>query len=61
MTTHSYDILLKNGHVIDPKNSIDSKMDVAIEGDRIAAVEADMNPALASQVVDVSGLYITPG
>jgi len=29
------DILLKGGHVIDPKNKIDSKMDVAIVADKI--------------------------
>lgn len=61
MDTPQYDLLLKNGHVIDPKNNIDGKMDVAISGKTIAAVEADINPALAAQVVDVSGLYVTPG
>lgn len=61
MTTPTYDLLLKNGHVIDPKNNIDGKMDVAITGDRVAAVERDINPALASQTVDVAGRYITPG
>ncbi len=56
-----YDLLLKNGHVIDPKNRIDGKMDVAITGGKIAAIEADINPALASKVVDVTGLLVTPG
>ncbi|OUC04932.1 dihydroorotase, partial [Litorilinea aerophila] len=56
-----YDLLLKNGHTIDPLNHIDGPMDVAIAGGRIAAVERDINPALAAQVVDVSGHYVTPG
>ncbi|GIV77315.1 MAG: amidohydrolase [Litorilinea sp.] len=56
-----YDLLLKNGHTIDPLNHIDGPMDVAIAGSRIAAVERDINPALAAQVVDVSGHYVTPG
>jgi dihydroorotase len=56
-----YDILLKGGYVIDPANQINGKRDVAITGNRIAAVEADINPALANKVVDVSGLYVTPG
>ena len=56
-----YDLLLKHGHVIDPKNHIDGPMDVAVAGDRIAAVDADINPELAAQVVDVRGLYVTPG
>ncbi len=56
-----YDLLLKNGHVIDPKNKRDGKMDVAIKGKKIVRVAADINPAEASKVADVSGLYITPG
>src|SRR5688572_30884295 len=62
MTTEfQYDLLLKNGYTIDPLNNIDGKMDVAIAGGKIAAVAEDINPALAKQVVDVSGQYVTPG
>lgn len=61
MDSPQFDLLLKNGHVIDPKNNIDGKMDVAVSGEQIAAVGADINPALAAQVVDVAGLYVTPG
>lgn len=56
-----YDLLLKNGHTIDPLNHMEGKFDVAIGGGKIAAVAADINPALARQVVDVSGYYVTPG
>jgi dihydroorotase len=60
-TEHQYDLLLKNGHTIDPLNNIDGKMDVAIANGKVAAVAADINPALAKKVVDVSGNYVTPG
>jgi dihydroorotase len=56
-----YDLLLKNGHVIDPKNNVDAVMDVAIRAGRIAAVAPGINPAEAKKVIDVSGLYVTPG
>ncbi len=56
-----YDILLKGGHVIDPQNNLDQVMDVAVTGDRIARVAADIDPVLAQTVADVSGLYVTPG
>ena len=56
-----YDLLLKGGHTICAKNGIDGRMDVAIRGGKIAALEADINPALADKIVDVSGLYVTPG
>lgn len=57
----NYDLLLKNGHVIDPLNHVDGRMDVAIAGDKIASVAADIDPATATQVVDVAGHYVTPG
>lgn len=56
-----YDLLIKNGHVIDPKNSINERRDVAIAGGKIAAVEKNIDPATATKVVDASGLYVTPG
>jgi dihydroorotase len=56
-----YDLLLKGGHVIDPKNNIDAVRDVAIRGDRIAAVAPDLPASSARKTIDVSGLYVTPG
>ena len=55
------DILLKGGHVIDPKNKIDSKMDVAISNGKIFQVAADIPAKNAKQVIDVSGLFVCPG
>ena len=56
-----YDLLLKGGHVIDPANGIDAKMDVGISSGKIAAVEKNIPANQAGKVVDVSGLYVTPG
>ena len=56
-----YDLLLKGGRVIDPKNKISAVRDVAIAGGKIAAVEANIPAARARRTVDVSGLYVTPG
>lgn len=55
------DILLKGGHVIDPKNNIDSKMDIAIFGGKILRVASDIPTNTAKRTIDVSGLYVTPG
>ncbi len=60
-TSIPYDLLLKGGRVIDPKNNIDGNADVAVAEGKIAAVAPDLNPADAARVVDVSGLVITPG
>ena len=56
-----YQIVLKGGHVIDPRNQIDGVMDVAIADGKIAAVRPNINPSEARTVADVSGLYVTPG
>ncbi len=56
-----YDMLIKGGHVIDPKNGIDGIRDVAIRDGKIAAVEQTIAPGTASRVVDAKGLYVTPG
>lgn len=57
----SYDILIKNGHVIDAKNQIDGIYDVAINANRIAAVAKNISRSDAGLVVDASGLFVTPG
>jgi dihydroorotase len=59
--TPQYELLLKGGHVIDPANNIDEAMDVAVSGGKIAAVQKDIPASSAAKVVDVSGLYVTPG
>jgi dihydroorotase len=56
-----YDLLLQGGHVIDAKNNIDAVRDVAIRGGKIALVAQRIDPAQAFKVVNVSGLYVTPG
>lgn len=55
------DILLKGGHVLDAKNKIDSKMDVAISGDKIVMVSPDIPANTAKKVIDVTGMYVVPG
>ena len=56
----SYDLLLRGGHVIDPKNGVNSQADVAIKDKRIAALGPAL-PGQAAKIIDVSGLYVTPG
>ena len=57
----NYDLLLKGGHVIDAKNRVDGVRDVAIAGGKIAMVAEKIDPASARKVVNVAGLYVTPG
>ena len=57
----SFDLLLKGGRVIDPANGRDRVMDVAVKAGKIAAVEPSIESSRAAVVVDVRGLYVTPG
>src|SRR5437667_2481185 len=57
----SYDLPLRGGHLIDPGNHLSAVRDVAIAAGKVAAVAPRIDPAEAFKVVDVSGLYVTPG
>lgn len=57
----AYDLLLKGGHVIDPKNNLNAPLDVAISGGKVARVAAGIPREDAKAVVDVRGLYVVPG
>jgi dihydroorotase len=60
MAAQDYDLLIKGGHVIDPKNGIDGIRDVAVKEGVVAAVAANIG-GTAETVVDASGKYVTPG
>ena len=53
-------LLLRGGHVIDPKNDIDGPADVAVADGIVQAVGSDL-AVEADKTVDVTGLYVTPG
>ncbi|MEX0679829.1 MAG: amidohydrolase/deacetylase family metallohydrolase [Balneolales bacterium] len=57
----SFDLLIKGGHVIDPKNEINAPMDVAIHDNVIAKVSGHIPAADAEKVIDATGYYVTPG
>lgn len=55
------DLLLKGGRVIDAKNNIDSKMDVAVKAGKIFRVAENIPAGTAKKVIDVSGMLVSPG
>jgi dihydroorotase len=61
MMAQEIDILLKGGHVIDPKNNISTQMDVAIANGKILKVAPGIPVNNAKKIIDASGLYVTPG
>jgi len=61
MQAQEYDLLIKNGHVIDPKNHVNAKMDIAIAGGKIAKVGNDISATQSKKTIDAKGLFIVPG
>ena len=55
----SYDVVLRGGRVIDPESGLDAVRDVAIAGDRVAAVGTGLPPG--RQEADVAGQVVTAG
>jgi len=53
-------LLLKNGYVVDSKNSREGVFDVLVENGRISAVSANI-AAEPSEIIDCTGLTVIPG
>jgi len=52
---------IKNGHLIDPLNDIDAKLDLYISGGKIAAVGTAPEHFSADKTIDAAGLTVIPG
>lgn len=61
LQAQQYDLLIKNGHVIDPKNHINAIKDVAIADAKIAKVDNNIPATQSKKTIDATGLYVVPG
>lgn len=57
----SYDIVIRGGEVIDPSQGLRKVCDVAVTGERIAAVEESIDATGVHQVIDARGQLVVPG
>ena len=59
----TYDLLIKGGHVLDPGQSLDAALDIAITAGKIVKIAADIDPEDAGRVLEMrgSGRHIVPG
>src|SRR5580692_4134886 len=55
-----YDVLIRHGHILDGTGNPWYAGDIAIRGDRIAAI-GPLEGAQAKRVIDASGLVVSPG
>lgn len=56
-----YDLLIKNGILVDPGAGINQRADIATKGDKIAFIGEDSGHIQARQVLDASDRLVTPG
>ena len=56
-----FDLILRNGHLIDPAAGVEGRRDLAFTAGRVAAVDTDIPAAEGREVVDVGGAYVAPG
>jgi dihydroorotase len=56
-----YDLVVRGGEVIDPKNHLYRVADVAIRDHKIAAIAPNLANYEAGRVIDAAGLVVTPG
>ena len=56
-----YDLLIRNGTLIDPAQGIHAPKDVAFANGEVAAVADSLLAAEAREVIDATGSYVTPG
>ncbi|MBM3775703.1 MAG: amidohydrolase family protein, partial [Acidobacteria bacterium] len=56
-----YDLVVKGGRVVDPSQQLSAPRDVAVLGDKIALLAADIPATSARAVLDARGRIVTPG
>jgi N-acyl-D-aspartate/D-glutamate deacylase len=58
--TPQYDLLIRNGRIVDGSGRAAYVADVAIKGDRIAKI-GKLSQATATKILDAQGLVVAPG
>ena len=59
--TYLYDCVLRNGHVVDPVNGVNGRMDVGIKEGKLVDIEPELSPTLARDSFDLTGAWVLPG
>ncbi|MCH7982560.1 MAG: amidohydrolase family protein [Chloroflexi bacterium] len=61
VTPQQFDLVLKNGRVVDPANNIDGQLDLGIKHGKIAMVAENIAPDFADDIIDVTDQVVMPG
>lgn len=61
LNAQEFDIVIKDGRLIDTKNAIDKVMDIAVHEGKVVLVENTISAKRAKKVIDAKGLLVAPG
>lgn len=56
-----FDVLVKGGRLVDPKNGIDKVVDIALEDGKVVEIGEELCASRAKEVVDATGKIVMPG
>ena len=57
----NYDLLIRNGRVLDAESGLDEVADIGISNGKIERIDQDIDPAHASDSVDATNQWVIPG
>ena len=57
----SFDLIVRNGRIIDGTGSAWYRADIGVRGDTIARIATRIDPASAGRVIDAAGKVVAPG
>ena len=57
----NYELIIKNGTVVDPAQGIHARKDVAFANGRVSAISDDIPTSGAREILDAEGCFVTPG
>ena len=57
----TYDLLIKNGTVVDPSQGLNAVRDLALSEGKVSALKEGISESGAGEVFDASGMIVTPG
>ena len=56
-----YELLLRGGRLIDPRNGLDGRRDLGLAAGQVVAVSEELDPGLAQRVIELDGQVVLPG
>ena len=57
----NYELIIKNGTVVDPAQGISARKDVAFANGHVSAISDDIPTSEAREVLNAEGCFVTPG